>query len=484
MNYTIAHISDLHFSQGTDMSNPDHAHSIPHLRALQAMIKKLNPDILVVSGDISNNGDKQSLINASAYLEKKIPIGSEEYIGLELPLDKLGVVPGNHDAWNASQAGKFVDRRQKSLEHYNFAFPSHKIPPNDGCYYDWREHDDMGIYLAYVDSCFLGDTEKHDDSPFGTIRYDQAIAKGKLSVQQTEKLLEWHDLGTRGTLPDPRNGEIFIGKASFSKALKILVMHHYLFEPPEHSSDYFMRLHHRDIVFRNIAFADFDILLCGHKHFPAFDVHTYGSHFDERATNRYLVNCFRRLIGLHSLPVQIDDDDGRRWSKALTALANTILKLVRRRNPNATPKAVAEEVLQLLKQGLHEPDSLEKNVKKFLHENGLDGAEVVESRELNEIQKRLAIGLTTTERKALQGVAKRIVNITKKLHSRPFLQIMSGSTAKACGAGNRKRTFDLLRIECGGKDWKVQSERYFWDWGSNAFLDDPLVQNHVFSRIL
>lgn len=484
MTATIAHISDLHFSQGTDMSNPDHAHSIPHLRVLQSKIAKMNPDILVVSGDVSNHGDKQSLINASAYLQNKIPIGSEEYIGVKYPSEKLGVVPGNHDAWNSSSIGTLIDRRQKSLEHYNFAFPSHKIPPNCGCYYDWYEKDGMGIFFAYVDSCFLGDTEMYDDSPFGTIRYDQAIAKGKLSVQQTEKLLEWHDLGTKGYLPYPRSDGSFINKGSFSCALKIIVMHHYLFEPPEHSSDYFMRLHHRDIVFRNIAFADFDMLLCGHKHVPAFDVHTYGCHFDERATNRYLINCFRRLIGLHSLPVQIEDENGRRWTKALTTLVNAILKMVKQRKPNATPHAVAEDVLELLKQGLHEPDSLEKDVKTFLHENGLNGAEVVESSELKEIQKRLAIGLTKEERKTLQSVSRQVVNIAKKLHTRPFLQIMSGSTAKACAAGNRQRTFDLLRIECDGKDWKVQSERYVWDWNSGDFLDHPLVQNQVFSKAI
>jgi hypothetical protein len=221
INFTIAHISDLHFSHGTDMSNPDHAHSIPHLRALQSHLGRIQPDLLVVSGDVSNYGDKQSLINASAYLLKQIPIGAEEYTGLEFAPENLGIVPGNHDAWNASQIGSLIDRRQKSLEHFNFAFPSHKIPWLTGCYYNWHENEGVGIYLAYVDSCFLGDTEEYDNSPFGTIRYDQAIAKGKLSVQQTEKLLEWHDLGTRGALPDPKNQGKFVEKEIFSKALKI-----------------------------------------------------------------------------------------------------------------------------------------------------------------------------------------------------------------------------------------------------------------------
>jgi len=47
-------------------------------------------------------------------------------------------------------------------------------------------------------------------------------------------------------------------------------MHHYLFEPPEQSSDYFMRIQDRDVVFRNLALSDFDVLLCGQKHVTAF----------------------------------------------------------------------------------------------------------------------------------------------------------------------------------------------------------------------
>ncbi len=314
-DFIIGHISDLHFSQGTDKTYPDHEHSIEHLRYLERNLCIQDLDLLIISGDISNYGDRQSLINASGFIFNKIPVGEEEMIGLSFPPEKVGIVPGNHDAWNSSKTGAFSERRQKSLEHYNFAFPSHAINSPEGCYYRWLQNGDKGVYIAFVDSCFLGGTEKNDGSSFGTIRYDQAVAKGKLSVDQTEKLLEWHDLGILGRLTDPSNSDSNIDKEIFAKSLKIIVMHHYLFEPPDHKSDYFMRVHHRDIVFRNIAFSDFDIMLCGHKHIPSFDTHSYGYHFDGRAKNRYMLNYFRRLIGLHSLPIQIKDkkvDGGQR----------------------------------------------------------------------------------------------------------------------------------------------------------------------------
>lgn len=484
-DYVIVHISDLHFSQGTDKSNPDHAHSIDHLIGLERRIPPSNDcDLLVVSGDVSNHGDKQSLINASGYIFDTIPIGGEEYAGLRFPSGKTGIVPGNHDAWNAQHSGTLIDRRQKSLENYNFAFKSHQIPGTTGCYYDWLQKDGEGIYLAFVDSCFLGDTEDNEDSAFGNIRYHEAIAKGKLTAQQTEKLLEWHDLGVKGNLENRRYKGNFIDKAAFSRSLKVLVMHHYLFEPPQHSSDYFMRVHHRDVVFRNIAFSDFDVLLCGHKHIPAFDVHTYGNHFDGRALNRYLINYFRRLIGLHSLPIQFEDNKGKRWAKKLSFVTNMLLKMVLRKKPEANATAIAANVLSLLRRGLEEPDALERNVKKFLHEQGLSGAEVLEGGELKEIQKRIAIGLSVQERKQLSTVAEKITNTWKNLKARPFLQAMSGSSAKACGHANRQRTFNIYRISHLNQKWTVRCERYSWDWGTREYSNQPLVQEQAFDKAI
>jgi len=481
-DFVIAHISDLHFSEGTDKLYPDHQHSIEHLRCLEDSLLKFEIDFLILSGDISNYGDRQSLINASGFIFNSIPIGEEEIIGLRLPSQKVGIVPGNHDAWNCPLAGSLNDRRQKSLENFSFSFPSYSPITTDGCYYQWLQKGKKGIFIAFVDSCFLGGTEKNDGSAFGTMRLDQAIAKGKLSVAQTEKLLEWHDLGMKGELPSPHDNETYIEKDVFGKSLKIIVMHHYLFEPPQHKTDYFMRIQHRDVVFRNIAFSDFDILLCGHKHIPSFDTHSYGYHFDKRAKNRLMINYFRRLIGLHSLPVQIEDQAGRRWSKLLTFLSNILIKLSIRRNPQATSKDIAEDVLSLLRNGLDNPDNLQRNVKAFLQKYGISGSEVLSTHELNEIKKRIAIGLTISERKKLKETAKVIKEMVKQLDARPFLQIMSGSTAKSCSDKDKLRSFNIIKISNEDSTWRVICERYNWDWESMRFSFKPLVQEQSFQK--
>ncbi|MEI6270140.1 MAG: metallophosphoesterase [Methylococcaceae bacterium] len=183
--FTLAHISDLHFSDGTVQSNPNHSHSIQLLKGLQNHLTILGDiDFLIVSGDVSNYGDEQSLVNASGWLFSTIPIGKGEVTGLNFPSERVRVVPGNHDAWNATKSGTLIDRRQKSLANYNYAFPNHQIP-HGGCYYDWQQKGQNGLYIAFVDSCFLGDTEPDTESTFGTMRVDKAIAKGRLTIEQT-----------------------------------------------------------------------------------------------------------------------------------------------------------------------------------------------------------------------------------------------------------------------------------------------------------
>jgi len=347
--FLLAHISDLHFSKGTDKSNKNHTHSINHLIGLQSRLTVLNGlDRLIVSGDVSNHGDRQSLITASGWLFNEIPIGNGEYTGLKMKPQSVCVVPGNHDAWNAKETGTLLDRRQKSLENYNFAFPEHEIH-DCGCYFDWIQKGSDALYMAFVDSCFLGDTEENKDSTFGTLRFDQAIAKGK-------------------------------------------------------------------------------------------------------------------------------------WiSKSLTQIAEIIGSWFKSKQQIADNSDIAERVFSLLKSGLDTPDELGRKVKQFSYDMGEMGASTLDLKELKAIQKRISVGLNLQERKELRKVANSISSMSKHLKVRPFLQIMSGSSAKVLGRSEKKRSFNVYRIQRKQGEWKFVCERYTWEDG--AFSENPAVRNHTFQRM-
>ena len=114
--FNIAHLSDLHFSEGAHRLD-SHSHSIPHLKSIEAKFSTENLDKVIFSGDISDCGDPNSLLRAYQWIFESYPIGNGDRIGLNLSADQVGIVPGNHDAWNASRHGTLIDRRQQTRKN-------------------------------------------------------------------------------------------------------------------------------------------------------------------------------------------------------------------------------------------------------------------------------------------------------------------------------------------------------------------------------
>ncbi|HEX5339009.1 MAG TPA: metallophosphoesterase, partial [Gallionella sp.] len=97
----IVHISDLHVSNEMH-HQAESTHSLELLKGIQLICQEEMPDYLVVTGDITDLGDGQSLVNAREWIFNTVPIGGGERIGLQLPPEKVFLIPGNHDAFNVT----------------------------------------------------------------------------------------------------------------------------------------------------------------------------------------------------------------------------------------------------------------------------------------------------------------------------------------------------------------------------------------------
>lgn len=473
----LLHISDFHFSSGMHKAEPRHCHSIQYLQALSNSIRNQYFDRVVVTGDLSNLGDRQSLLNAYGYLFDRVAIGEGEKLGLELDEDRTFVLPGNHDAFNNMEAhGRASNRWQRSIEFYNSVFVNHTVPP-EGCRYYWIEAADCPVYLAVADTCFLGDPELDarlpDISPLGS------IAKGKLSLSQSEKLLQWYDLGIRGKLPHPdREGE-YIDSSAFASSLKVLATHHYLFEPQHCRNARLLQVEHRDDVFRNIAMADFDVVLCGHKHVQDFGKHTYGFHLERRGKKRYLMNYFRRLVGINSLPVQFrEPQSGRFYSKYFTLMANLVMKSLKRdrreRGEGDGDGEYLENLVDILRGGLQDPDRFRTEMRRIAEEEIGTGVDTLSDEEVHEVQRVIASNFTREEKKALANQALKMKSLVRRLNSRPFVQAMSGSSGKACkDPSTRRRSYAIHHIRRADAGYRFESEIYYWNEADGVFEAVP-----------
>jgi Icc protein len=95
----LAHISDIHVSE---------PHFLPDLAEnVVDTINEIEPEIMVVTGDLTNNGYPHEFEEAKRYIER-------------IACKTKMIIPGNHDVRNVGYLGfeEFFGKRSK-VEHYN-----------------------------------------------------------------------------------------------------------------------------------------------------------------------------------------------------------------------------------------------------------------------------------------------------------------------------------------------------------------------------
>lgn len=476
-DFKIIHLSDLHFYQGNTRFTSD-KHSIPHLKGVQKIIEKESVDMdrLIISGDISHYGDTESLTLAKNWIYDTIPTADNTALSLGVAAEnkwKIRVVPGNHDAWNSTSVfGRVVDKRQKSLQNYNTVFNGIEgayMPLPDGYFYDWVQKGNRAIFFLFLDSSFIGDSEAEKENP--ELIYFDRIAKGKVSIRQAERVLSVYDKGMAGKLIDPKTG-LCIAREIFSKSLKVVVMHHYLFEPHGEKVEPLLHLTETQTVFRNFACADIDILMCGHKHFAEAKSYRYLEHFNHKAKARYMFNYFRRLIGIHSLPLQYTDQDGKKMDKFISSIISLFLaekpELLTNDQFGLDEKFI-NNLSKVFIDALENPQGFENELNVFLSSYpGVNGERIFDEAELSEISKRLGTSFSADERMELKRMAVHVKRLVHRLSSRQFLQLMVGSTSKAQENEKKTRSFNMYKVFAKEEGYTIRCEKYDW----NPLLSD------------
>jgi predicted phosphodiesterase len=478
--FSIAHISDLHFSNGVSKDGR-HSHSIHHLEQVEKIFKGKDFDRVIVSGDLTNTGDKESLLRVKNWLFGEFPISGDAEIGLKLPQSIVAVIPGNHDAYNCKDSlGSGFQRWQKSITNFNDIFKPGFV---EGCRYDWLEKNGHAVYIVYVDSCFLGDPsiEHHLDVQAFAISKIGTIARGKLSMSQSRQLLRWFDAGMQGKLLHPHKDNICIPKESFAKSFKILVMHHYLFEPDGYHEDFFLKINHRDIVFRNVALADFDMCLCGHKHVAEFKEFFYGNYFDRRARIKYMMQLFRRVMGIETMPFRLIDTEGKQMRHWLTTLVEIMyVKLKSSASEGIPEDQYVDKLINALLSCIKNPVNFVKEIEDFIRNYEPSGYEMLDQEDLEGIQSKISSELKKVEREFLGEFAEKYIKkFVHGINSRPFIQSMAGSAAKNCNNQDKQRSFNIYKIESSDNSVHIVQNKYVLS--NNGKIPEEISKEFIFS---
>lgn len=116
----FVHISDLHISEhilrgATSESKLPHryGHNVQAFLALDNFLREADWDLLLLTGDVSRIGNKESFESVRNWLENEIVFGDTR-VGLNLSKSdkrRYFIIPGNHDRFNG-------ELTQKSLDNY------------------------------------------------------------------------------------------------------------------------------------------------------------------------------------------------------------------------------------------------------------------------------------------------------------------------------------------------------------------------------
>ncbi len=221
----IVHISDLHIGR----------HDEQKLAHLRNALGPIAPHFVVISGDIVHDPRSKFLEDASNVLKELGRIGKE-----------LLVVPGNHDRHG-----------EVALEHWAKQIGAGASPAYQCKIYELSDR--RFVFFFLLNSTLA-------DAPTWVYQqiHDLIMVRGWIDRAQLEWLRKMFQ-HIRGRY-----------QTEYARGLKIAVLHHHLIPvgPEGYLSEAFMTLGNSNEVLGLLADMKIDLVLHGHKHWPAIRTHT------------------------------------------------------------------------------------------------------------------------------------------------------------------------------------------------------------------
>lgn len=295
-SFKIAHISDMHIG----------AHCDDAWRALTSAIEKSKPDLIMISGDLSESNSSSDMENVCSWVTGEIKSRtSKPPFGLncgENYRDKVVLVPGNHDYFYGDikriQRGKDSDKNDLQFSR---VFDVEKYP-------SWRFIDrgvSPGVFIVSIDTA-----------------KELSVAKGVIEKSALEKIRKWSDKARHGVLYKDVG---LLGIEGLSKddainkyreSYKVIVLHHYVASSCVVGNQPTMTIDNSHELLGQITSDNFDLIISGHDHLGLVYDSAYSSLLDIRAMTRFSrMHCVRRL-GIKGPPVYVIDENKKLLSKS------------------------------------------------------------------------------------------------------------------------------------------------------------------------
>jgi predicted phosphodiesterase len=431
----IVHLSDLHFHEQT----PDKV-----LLALEKAVTAIQPDAVIVSGDLSDHSNRLAMFRARDWLTlgTKIALGGGLKSGLALGENAIIVVPGNHDLRETPLTGRKEDRHHASLLHFGDAFGTDTYPR-----YHWISNGKLGVFLAALDTSFLVDGEEAGarlaPAPVNGVRRRHLSRKDGevLLLRQTRLLAQEYERGIRGQL---EYGGAKIGAAAFARSVKAVLMHHLIIEPYG-NTDIDIGQKQRKQAVRDIFAANYDVLLAGHHHHIEDDGLPYRRVFKKRGPNKSLLATYCRTIGI--LGGSLSDKDGSPQDVRLSILMRKLVLV------SLLKDVPQNELIEAIESALKKPTQLKSILHDMLDATGAATSKVPDAGQVESVARIAISHFNVAERIELRSKAYPIVSeaLGEFARRRNLVHSMAGS-ALVHRDDDHPRAFKSYRVSAGESD--------------------------------
>lgn len=219
----IVHISDLHISEhilrgpsGESKLPHRYGHDVQAFMALDQFLRNTEWDLLLLTGDVSRIGNKESFESVRNWLENEIVFGATR-VGLNLSKSnsrRYVIIPGNHDRFNG-------ELTQRSLDNYCQEFDA--VKPGD------------------VKTILIG------NETVNLHLFDSTASNGSFAYGKIEQ---------RSLVP----------KSLQSQHIDLALLHHHFLQPPKHPREIATELINSSEVAIYMLNTGFDGIFFGHTH--------------------------------------------------------------------------------------------------------------------------------------------------------------------------------------------------------------------------
>jgi predicted phosphodiesterase len=468
--FRIMHLSDFHFS--FDEAPTTLRHSLPHLREIEQVLEETKPDIVIVTGDLSAQGDRNSLERAKNWLIANETFNGGSYglnLSGRLPKIPFVVVAGNSDFTKKPVGGDAESRIDTTLRYFRHLFSDGEVSPGVSYLNDGQEF----VFLFKL-TIPPNSEECSRESP----KNGYSVAEIRDAYRREwKRISKFHSDACRNGVC--ASEALIATPQQYTRSPKILITHQPLLE----GTPSMLESEVKDFL-QSLASIGIHVLLCGHQHVHLLEQQPLSKLKKKKDPTRSVHRYLLHSLGIN-VPLHWFGGDGKRLPLGLGPFIVSLVEqakswIVNDSNTDRTDEAVISKCEELLREMLNSqeaqiPMRMIGQLKSQLLESHKDEESVNEVACIEELLKNLNYQQISKLREACKS--KPVTEFYREFYKRSVIQCRCGSSGKINGPANRQRNLQVYDIVIFPEHWSMQCTVHPWSNSKYSPDGPPWIAN-------